>query len=113
MKLLTLFLLVSSTIFGQKMEVISENFFEYQRHGYFNTVKELDIESEEVFYQIQDKNYVSVSTDLKINYFLTDTLSKIFIKGRQIKEKRVKNDMNRISDEIANDSNSLKIHSNL
>ncbi len=89
MKLLVFLLLISSTIFSQT--VVDERFYKYTYRGNNTiiTTEEYDVESEVAFEHIQNGDYIQITTDTGINWYLSDTLTKLFVKGKQIKNELV------------------------
>jgi len=105
MKLLVFLLLISSTIFSQECRVVSEKFYVYKISRNLVTSIEYDIDSEEAFYQIQEGNYIKITTDRGMNWYLSDTLTKQFVKGREIKQKVVDKRLSGLVNNITIDSN--------
>ena len=105
MKLLGFLLLISSTIFSQECRVVSEKFYTYKINKGVVITNEYDIDSEEAFYQIQEGNYVQITTDRGMNWYLSDTLTKQFVKGREIKQKVVDKRLSVMVHNITIDSN--------
>ena len=105
MKLLVFLLLFSTTIYSQDINVITERFFQYNIKKNIVLTKELDIESEEAFYSIQEGNYVQITTDRLMNIELSSRLTEEFLKGRKIKEKVVSNTLSNVVHNITIDSN--------
>ena len=87
MKLLVFLLLISSTIFSQECEVVVEKFYEYKISKNVIITNEHNIESEVAFNYIQEGKYIQITTDRGMNWYLSDTLTKQFLKGREIKQK--------------------------
>lgn len=106
MKLLIFLLLVSSTIFSQDYTVINERFYEYKYNANKTiiTTKEYDVESEVAFEHFQNGTYIQITTDTGINWYLSDTLTKLFVKGKKIKDKLVMKTLSYMINNITIDS---------
>jgi len=104
MKLLVFLLLISSTLFSQNCEVLTERYYEYIYKGNIITTNEYDVDSEQAFDAIQNDKYIRITTDRGINWYLSDTLTKLFVKGRQIKEKQVIKTLGYVVNNITIDS---------
>lgn len=91
MKLLVFILLISSTIFSQEYEVITERFYEYKYNinKTIITTNEYSVDSDVAFEHFQNGDYIQITTDTGINWYLSDTLTKLFLKGKKIKDKFV------------------------
>jgi hypothetical protein len=105
MKLLVFLLLISSTIFSQECKVVLERFYEYKISKNVIITKDYDIESEVAFNYIQEGKYIQITTDRGMNWYLSDTLTKQFLKGREIKQKSVDKVLSYMVHNITIDSN--------
>ncbi len=105
MKVLLFLLLISSTIFSQECEVVLERFYEYKISKNVIITKDYDVESEVAFNYIQDGKFIQISTDRGMNWYLSDTLTKQFLKGREIKQKSVDKVLTYMVHNITIDSN--------
>lgn len=104
MKLLVFLLLISSTIFSQ--EVVYERFYKYtyKANNTIITTSDYDVESEEAFECLQNGNYIQITTDKRINSYLSDTLTNIFVKGKSVSEKIVMKTLSYMVNNITIDS---------
>ena len=104
MKLLLFLLLISSTIFSQ--DVVYERFYKYT-YNVNNTIittRDYDVESEEAFECLQNGKYIQITTDKNINFYLSDTLTKLFVKGKNVSEKVVMRTLSYMVNNITIDS---------
>lgn len=104
MKLLIFLLLISSTIFSQ--DVVYERFYKYS-YNVNNTIittSDYEVESEEAFECLQNGNYIQITTDKNINFYLSDTLTNLFVKGKSVNKKLVMKTLSYMVNNITIDS---------
>lgn len=91
MKLLVFLLLIGSTVFSQGYDIIDERFYEYKYNANKTIIRtnEYDVDSEVANEHFQNGDYIQITTDLNINWVLSDTLTKLFVNGKKIKDKVV------------------------
>lgn len=104
MKLLVFLLLISSTIFSQ--DVVFERFYKYtyKANNTIITTSDYNVESEEAFECLQNGKYIQITTDNNINFYLSDTLTKLFVKGKSVNEKLVMKTLSYMVNNITIDS---------
>lgn len=105
MKLLVFLLLISSTIFSQ-FKVVNERFVEYKYKSNKTIIitNEIDVESESAFEHFQKGDFIQMSTNLILNKRLSDTLTKLYLGGKVLKENVLMKSLNNMVDNIIIDS---------
>ncbi len=91
MKLLVFLLLMGSTVFCQGYDIVNERFYEY-KYNANNTIirtNEYHVDSDVAIEHFQKGDYIQLTTDLNINWILSDSLTKLFLNGKKIKERVV------------------------
>lgn len=107
MKLLFFSLLFCSTILAQ-FKVVNERFVEYEYKASKTIIitNEFDVESEVAFEHFQKGDFLQMSTNLKLNKSLSDTLTKLYLPGKVVNDDVLMRSLNNMVNNVIIDSTS-------